>query len=697
MLRVCAFFSVLLALSFPIYAEGPTIYRDTFGIPHIYAKSNAAAAYAVGYAQAEDRLEDIYLNIRTAIGEMAEYFGPDHVEVDYAMKMAGNPELSQKSFDAGSAEAREVAEYYIKGVQAYAAEHPERVPEYAMDLYPWHCAAVGRAMILRWPLGTLFDDLGGKSEEPAFSSNSYVIAPERTADGSAILLTDPHLTWESLAVFHEARVHAPDLEMCGFWIVGTPLVGLGHNGHVGWAMTTGGADTSDVYMLKFKMGFPPKYEYDGEWLMPKMKTITIKVKGEEKPRKMPALYTIHGPLLEEPDAEHGVAYAGKTPYMDDTGYFEQGWRMSQAKTADEFYTALKMDSLMEQNIMYADRKGNIGYVRVGRTPIRPEGYDWHKPVPGNTSATEWLGFYDLDDHVRIVNPAAGYMQNCNVSPENMMIDSPMTPDQYNEHVYNVSWDFDNPRGKRLNQLLDADDSVTKEEAKAIAMDVYDLLAKPWQQALQAAAESDAMAAHTDDSEMAAAVDAILAWNGEFTQDSTIASLIREWRLRAQDQVDVKAVAEKKALSAEEQRALLATLREAKTFLKDSFGTYLVPWGETHIVGRNGDMYPYDGADFGKKPWNFTETVRDVETKPDPDQPGRNVAYNGSMSAMLMFMNEDGIEAYTCTPWGNSNQPDSPHHTDQTRELYSQRKWKSTWFTKDALLENLESEKVLDLP
>ncbi len=697
MLRTGCTFLFTLALALVANADSATVYRDTWGIPHVYAESQEAAAYAIGYAQAEDRLEDIYLNIRTAIGEMAEHFGPEHVEIDYAMKMAGNAELCQQHFDDGPAEVRAIAESYIAGVKAYEAEHPERVPAYSLELYPWHCAAVGRAMILKWPLGTLMDDLKGKSEAPEFSSNSFAVAPTRSADDCAILLTDPHLTWESLAVFHEARVHAPGLEMCGFWIVGTPLVGLGHNGHVGWAMTTGGADTSDVYMLKFKMGFPPQYEYDGEWLTPKMKVITIKVKGEDKPRKMPALYTIHGPLLEEPDAENGVAYAGKTPYMDDTGYFEQGWRMVQAKDADAFYAALKMDSLMEQNIMYADRKGNIGYARVGRTPIRPSGYDWSKPVPGHTSATAWQGIYDLDDHVRIVNPVAGYMQNCNISPENMMVDSPLTPDKFNEHVYNVSWDFDNPRGKRMTQLLHMDDSLTKEEAKAIAMDVYDLLAEPWKQALRATVDSGAAAAHADDADMATAISSILAWDGQFTQDSTAAPLVREWRLRCQGKVDLEAVAEGKPIDAAGQEAMLTALAEAKADLEKNFGTFLVPWGDTHVVGRNGALYPYDGADFGSKPWNFTETVRDVEAKPDPDKPGRHIARGGSMSAMIMFMHEDGIESYSCTPWGNSNQPSSPHHTDQARELYSKRAWKDSWFQKEELMEHVASEKVLALP
>lgn len=692
-MRIVMVLGLVWSLSALAAGENVTLYRDKFGVPNIFAETPAGGAYALGYAQAEDRLEDIYKNIRTAIGTMAEFFGPDHVEIDYAMRLARNAELCEENYSSGPPEMRAMAEAYIAGINKYVSEHPERVPEYALDLQPWHCAAIGRAMVLRWPLGTLMDDLGKKPENPQFSSNCFAVAPSRSAMGCPILLTDPHLTWEGLAVFHEARVHAGPIEMCGFWIVGTPMLGLGHNGYVGWAMTTGGPDTSDVYMLKFKMGFPPQYEYEGQMLIPRMKGFEIKVKGEDKPRKMPALYTIHGPLLSEPDAEKGVAYAGKTPYLEAVDNFDQTWKMMTARDAEEFYAALKINALMEQNVMYADRKGNIGYVRVGKCPIRPEGYDWTRPVPGHTKATEWLGLYDLDEHVRVLNPASGYMQNCNISPENMWIGSDLTPERYNRHVYNVSWDFDNPRGKRMRELLAADDAITREEAMAIAMDVYDLLAKPWQEALRAAL----VAAEPLSAEAQQAADLVLAWDGTFTRHSAAAPLVRLWRLKAQDHVDLQAIAEGRALSGSDKAALLRYLAEARAEIQRVYGKFPVVWGECFVVGRNNEYFPYDGADFGRKPWNFTETVRDVEAEEQPKGSGRHVANSGSMAAMLMFFHEDGIESYTCTPWGASNQPDSPHHNDQARELYSKRQFKRVWWTREELLPNVESEKVLTWP
>ena len=124
-------------------------------------------------------------------------------------------------------------------------------------------------MTLRWPLGTIIDDMKHGREkkhrqEPADAFQRMVRRSLAIGRKVPILLSDPHLTWEGLAVMYEARVHAGDLHMNGFFLAGSCILGIGHNQHVGWALTTGGPDTSDVYKMKFKLGIRPMYEYDGK-------------------------------------------------------------------------------------------------------------------------------------------------------------------------------------------------------------------------------------------------------------------------------------------------------------------------------------------------------------------------------------------------------------------------------------------------
>ena len=678
-------------------ARTATLYRDTWGVPHIYAETDAGAAYALGYAQAEDRIEDIYKNVRTATGRMAEAFGAEYIEQDYIMRLIRNDSLCMDYWKTAPQHFRDLVDNFMAGVKAYEAEHPEKRPEFALDLEGWQCMSIGRAMIMNWPLGTIMDDLNHKHETPDFGSNAWVVAPSRSAGGCPILLTDPHLEWEGMSVFYEARVHGDELAMNGFFLVGSPVVALGHNQHVGWGCTTGGPDTSDVYMLKINPANPTQYEYDGEWWQGEIKKITINVKDAD-PVSQPAIYTHLGPFMSEPDMEKGVVYVGATPYMDETDLFEQMYRMVFAQNCDEFYEALEMNQFMEQNLAFADTRGDIRYVRLGRTPIRPDGYNWRAPVHGNTSASAWLGIHDIADLVQIANPPQGYFQNCNISPELMMVDSPMTPDKYKDYIYNVTWDYTNPRGRRSVDLLSSIESMTKEQAMAVAMDVYGERSSIWQAVLKAAVDAvgaEKMAAP----EFAKAINDIQAWNGEYTADSVAAPVMKFWRLKLEDAVDCGKIVEGGSLAKEDQVKLLDLLGEALAELEAKYGTLDLTWGDVHKVGRGGVLYPCDGADYAGSASgpNMTETLFDVRVEERPPGSGTYVATNGSMATMLMFLHEDGIESYTCTPWGQSADPESPHYMDQGEKLYSKRQFKPTWFAKEELLEHLESEKVLTIP
>ena len=713
--------------------EKTTLYRDTWGVPHIYAGTLANAAYAMGYAQAEDRLDDLYLNVRMAIGSMAEITGKNMLASDYRMQLVANADRCKQYWEtAAPPELRAIGDSFVHGVQAYLKEHPEKQSPYTVELQGWQPLAISRALIFNWPLDVIQEKVERKKDAPPFSSNSFAVAPARSADGSAILMTDPHLTWEGMAVFYEGRMHAEGVDMAGYWIVGSPLPVLGHTGYVAWACTTGGPDTSDAYMVKINPANPMQYQYNGEWKDFEQRSVTIKVKDQE-PETKTVLKAIHGPVWEV-DSEKGIAYCGASRYIESFGLLEQSLKMVKAKSGDEFYQALAMGEFMEQNISFADTQGHIQYVRNGSVPIRPDGFNWNVPVPGGTDATKWKGFHDIKDLVQVKDPTQGYFQNCNCSPAVMMRDSPMTPDKYKDYIYNVSWDKKTPRSERLLQLLDADSSITHEEAMAYTLDVYDLMAKPWQQALSSAV--DALKAgkgekattikkdekgkkapvakkgkattkgkatakskatkkqdYMADPEFAKVVADILAWNGEYTQDSVAAPFVMFWRLKCEPLFDTAAIAEGKTLSAEDQGKMLSALAETVSETKTRYGRLDLKWGDIKVVGRGGKFFPCDGADFGDKK-DRTQTPMVTGTSDKPDEAGRYVARKGSSTLMLSFLSKAGVDSYSLVVWGQSADPASPHYVDQSEKLYSQRKFKPTWFKKEDLLKNMESEKIL---
>ncbi len=675
-----------------------TIYRDSWGVPHIYADTAADGAYGLGYAQAEDRLDDIYLAVRTGMGTLSEVFGKKFVEHDYTMRLWKNTELAQSSWKTVPKHIQEIATNFAAGIQAYADEHPDEVPAYGMKFEPWMIQVIGRAMILRWPLGTINDDMGkgGPRPRPPQRSNEWVIAPSRSADNVAILLSDPHLTWEGLAVMYEARVHAGELHMNGYYLIGSPILGIGHNQRVGWALTTGGPDTGDVYQMKIRMQPDLEYKYDGKWRKATSKTFTIPVKGGS-PIEQTAYYTHLGPVISKPDVKAGVAYVGATLYLEQSRVFEQAYKMATSKNIYEFFQAVGIGEFNPQNIMFADVNGDIGYVRSGATPIRPDGYDWNRPVPGDTSKTAWKGIHKVEDLVHVFNPPQGYMQNCNISPENMTANSPMTSEKYKDYIFNVSWDTNNPRGLRTRELLDADDSVTRDEAIAYTMDVQDYFAKPWQAELQLAIEAVGKS-HMQQAEFAQAAKAILDWDRQVTAQATQTVLYKFWRLKCGRELDLKPLADGKHLDRKAQLRLLELLAETIEEMKSQYGRWDIAWGEIHKVGRDGQYFPVGGTDFrsGNKEANFSETLFNVRSVEDPKHPGRFIANNGSMAMILMFFHKDGIESLTCTPWGQSGHSKSPHFMDQGEKLYSKRKMKPSWWTKKELLNNVESKQVLQI-
>ena len=128
-----------------------------------------------------------------------------------------------------------------------------------------------------------------------------------------------------------------------------------------------------------------------------------------------------------------------------------------------------------------------------------------------------------------------------------MVGSTLTPDKYPNYIYNVSWDNQNPRSKRAIQLLDPDHHVTEEKAKAICMDVHDILADTWKQALRDAIKSSG-GKHMKNADFAAAIQAILDWDGQYLPESTATPVYNFWRLKAGKALNLAPLGKKQPLT-----------------------------------------------------------------------------------------------------------------------------------------------------
>lgn len=676
------------ALVFSADASGGevTIYRDTYGVPHIYGDSEEAAAFGQGYAQAEDRLETLLKAYLKAQGKMAKAFGEEWLEEDYIQRVCRHGEVSREKYDELNPDVRKFVEYFVAGVKRYMSEHPEKVPAWAEEPEPYHVVALARYSIYGWPLGEAMDDLkrGREAREKADDgrgSNEWVIGRRHSAEDCVIALFDPHLGWKDERLFHEAHLHGGDLNVFGFNFVGAPGMGLGHNDYLYWACTTGGPDTADVYEEEINPDNPLQYRYDGEWRDISVEVVEIEVKTEDgiKTMKREIHRTHHGPIIERDENE---AYVFKLAYEEEIALVEQIYRMNKSKNLAEFIGAVRMLQFMAQNLMYADIYGNMYYLRNGRVPIRPEGYDWDQPVPGNTSATEWLGIHNLEDLVQILNPPAGFMQNCNISPGTMMPNSPLTPDRYREYIYNTSWDTSNTRGRRFLEIMEEMDQITAEDALRIANDVQIEGVGVWQKALV-----DIYRAHSKEfGDLAEAVEIIGEWDHRADIDSIGMTLFFAWWESGARELSRRG----KPVTIETQRDALMALREAVSYMRKTYKSIRIPWGDVHRMKRGDKTFPVAGiAKHG------LVTLRAVDGG-DPDEDGVIYMNRGQFCTTVVFL-KPPVHSYSAVPYGQSEYADSPHYADQAEKLFSKSLLRPTWYQKKELMKHLESEKTLSVP
>jgi len=365
-----------------------------------------------------------------------------------------------------------------------------------------------------------------------------------------------------------------------------------------------------------------------------------------------------------------------------------------------------MDTLQvfPQNVMVADTSGNIYYQRTGRVPKRPEGYDWNKPVDGSTSKTAWQGFHPSSDHVQILNPPQGYMQNCNISPDVMMVDSPLTPDKYPGYIFNTPPHALNQRGARALQLLSNDASVTIEEALAYAVDTHTYGADRWVAALKKANETMGQAFRDRPAYQEGLKD-VLAWDGEVRPESTGALKYYYWRKQIETAYTTEERREPENtinggymdamgkplpaldLSEEVLDALASSFNSAMDALQKDYGRLNVPYGEKFRVGRDDKSWPVGGGDDG------LTTLRNMgygEERPDHTRWGQS----GQTSTQLCVMTKP-IQSWMYLPVGESDRPESPHYRDLAEKAFSPAKLQPTWWTPETLKGHIESRTVLD--
>jgi acyl-homoserine-lactone acylase len=401
---------------------------DRHGVPHVYGRSAAEMYYGFGWAQMESHAGLILRLYAQARGEASKYWGETYLESDQKMRLFGLPRLAREATERQEALYRSYTEAFVRGMNDYAAAHPEAIGDTARLVLPLHAADVNahvlRVLFLEFLAG---EELYHIRREAG--SNAIAIAPSRSASGKALLLANPHLPWSDFFLWYEAHLASGDFDAYGITLVGMPTLAMAFNRHLGWAFTVNTIDAADRYRIEVKDG---AYLLDGRWEPLETVEDRISVRqadGSIREETVSYRYSAHGPVVGSRDGE---ALALRIAGMDRHRILEQFHRMADASGLAGFEEALALQQNPMFNVLYADRDGNILYLFNGNIPVRPEGDFawWRGAVDGSQSRLIWQDLHPYADLPRVLNPASGFLQNCNDPPWFCTLPAALDPVNY---------------------------------------------------------------------------------------------------------------------------------------------------------------------------------------------------------------------------------------------------------------------------
>ena len=244
--------------------------------------------------------------------------------------------------------------------------------------------------------------------------------------GQAWLFTGPQLGFIMPQRLVELELHSPTLNVRGTTAAGVPVIGIGHNDHVAWGLTSALADENDLYVEQLVGDEGYRFRGKTEAMECRVETFDyrtppsefLSLLGQEAPEvdagseERRLCRTRHGPVQARAD---GVAFARRYPtWKREIGTIFGLDAVNRATSIAEVDKAAEKLTWNE-NLMAADDQGNIGYWNPGLMPLRPKRWDERLPFPG-TGAAEWAGFLKLRQMPQAINPKRGWLANWNNPP-----------------------------------------------------------------------------------------------------------------------------------------------------------------------------------------------------------------------------------------------------------------------------------------
>lgn len=688
-------------------AEQVTIRRDTFGVPHILAETEEAASFGMGYAQAEDHAEEIARRFITARGEQARFFGTS-AESDFRMKRYGNHEVAKDRFRELTPLFQSMLNAYAAGFNLYTEKNRSQLPAWIPRFDGVDVLAQGRAEVMRFafsegiirsvqikypdaaqPVSAQLRDEDESQDSASFGSNMWAIAGSRTASGKPILLGNPHQPWAAL--YWEAHITVPGkINFYGSTFVGRPVLTTGFNERIGWSHTVNYPDLTDIFVLVLDPKNHDQYLFDGKQMPITKKEISVEVKqsdGTTKVEKRVYEYSHVGPVVHR---SKDKAFAIRSAIFEEVRYYEQWYEMSKARNLQEFVAALKKNTIPMFNIAYADADGNIAYWWNGTVPKRvDDGTNYNEEVPA-TGKYVWTRLHPLEELPQLVNPAGGYVQNCNDAPWwtslRNLIDARKYP-SYFEPGRQLGL-----RTQMSLEIMEGQKKFSIEDVMRLKYQTKMLIADRIKPDLIKAIR--AQSNPSEDLKRGLAV--LEAWDNHVARESRGAVLFKRfWDTYSRESKKAFVVDWDKQNPARtpaglgDSQTAVRNFEEAVRWTRKTYGSESVAWGEVHRLRLGNLDLPVSGESgiYGVfRVMTFTAAA-DGKMVVGETERGKPLQAGGDGWVFVVEFSNP-VRAYSVLAYGETRNPESKHSTDQAA-LFADQKFKKALFSEADIRASLE--------
>lgn len=690
-------------------AKQVTITRDTWGVPHIYGKTDADVVFGLLYTQCEDDFGRVEENYITSIGRLAEIEGESALYHDLRARLFLDSAQAVAIYRKSPVWMKNLLDAFADGTNYYLYTHPDVKPKLLTHFEPWmplafsegsiggNISIVSTERLKAFYEGKKFTSANADVnpyERESIGSNGFAIAPSKSATKNALLLINPHTSFYFRSEVQ--MVSQAGLNAYGAVTWGQFFIYQGFNQHCGWMHTTSYADSMDEYLETIeKKGDAYVYKHGSDMKPVRVQKVRLPYKSGSGVayKEFTMYFTQHGPIAGEKDGKWIAIDMMNTPL----NALSQSYLRTKASDYASYKQVMRLNGNASNNTIFADHTGTIAYWHGNFMPRRDPKFDWDQPVDGSNPATDWKGLHPVEDIVQVRNPATGWIQNCNATPFTVSGTSSPDPKKYPAYM---APDAQNYRGINADRVLSHKTIFTLDTLIAAANDPHLAAFDDLMPVLLNAWQTVGGEPVNKKPDLVEAIQMLEIWDRAYGTESIGQTLAIFWAEKLQRLARSRATADQRSAnlgmvamttqntSVQEKVTALA---DVLTDLTRDFGTWKTPWGTVNryqrLTGKTQESYddnqPSIPVGFTSSAWG---SLAAFAAKTYPGTKKRYGSVGNSFVAVVEFGKR--VKARSVVTGGQSSQPGTVHFTDQA-PLYCNGQFKDVLFYPEDVKKHVE--------